>query len=1124
MGTVVVVVVLIASVMSCTVAGASSVVSPAASRLETWAEGINHEDASTTITTTTVTTPATRTQCGGVDRCLNTTECSRCLLTVNESFGFTHTLMDYTSLTSTALRALEVGLFTTLLSTSSCWPNETSVDVLASAIGSLTRATCQETNRMVMNICLFDEYLCFADDMCRTCLDALYRGAVSKAEAYKSPACRSVSPSLLDGVSNNCESFPRCTFYKQQCQESPECARCLITLSAGDGVNAARQCPEGLQSGMAMDNVVDSCIQGDYVSCGFLRQRCADNVNCSACLAAMGYGESVREVVAEWSTPSCQRAMFDPIALGILNSMTLGCPYISGCQSVASNCVVGYGDACFACLNGSAPPSISVLCNFLSQYYNIPAACTSCPDSVNEINVIVYATAVIGAASAVACLVVVATIVGHGRDRVSMRDRIIIGLMLANAVYSSANAIPLNALNGDVLHCGRLLMSFDGIRFGRGWWFCGKYALVSFELLIIGASIRALLRGLAVVPPRTEAVLHTVCWVVGVAAFVVFYSLCNEINNDGYNINTEIEALTNTYNHGSDADDRDDDNTGTSALDKFYAQRSAYDNLVREMLVVWDVLVGIAIVLWVVLRLMYRYALRALRLEYEAMARAEMADEWADTRRSAWGVHYRLLYARRLAFVEVAEPLELYIAVFVLFAAPAFVMSTKFCQSHSGAQANRGVGVNTGDVGGATHITYGTCDAWCEFVLAFRSLGAVVVYLLPHARRAEMVAMRTTWKKLRVRLAWCLWGASGEPYAPLYEMHALVDQPDHDPCDDVDVVGEGRVISEHDITMVRRLGEGAFGDVWEGVLQPDNLQVAIKVLFAGALDADGDLIDPNADEEFRKECTALQRINSPHLLTFYGYGTIENGRNGFIVTELMRGGSLAKVLHDHDRDLPWRTRMSIALQVALGMEHLHGRHMLHRDLKSANILVDEQLRAKVCDFGLARVARLPRQQVVHSPFTGTTRLLPRADGDVGISDGQQSAQSMSSHAALCIEDARGVMTRATGTLLWMAPEMFRGDRNYGQAVDVYSFGIVMWELTTRITPWSELPIDHTAFFRELNRALQTGRRPAIPSEVSVSYPRFVHVMQQCWSGDPADRPPFSNIANELALCVRETSA
>ena len=79
------------------------------------------------------------------------------------------------------------------------------------------------------------------------------------------------------------------------------------------------------------------------------------------------------------------------------------------------------------------------------------------------------------------------------------------------------------------------------------------------------------------------------------------------------------------------------------------------------------------------------------------------------------------------------------------------------------------------------------------------------------------------------------------------------------------------------------------------------------------------------------------------------------------------------------------------------------------------------------------------------------------------------------NVGVSILGARGDMTKAAGTLLWMAPEVFRGDQSYMSAVDVYSFGVVLWELATRKTPWTEeLPSDQTGFFAGLNRALQTG--------------------------------------------------
>jgi hypothetical protein len=584
----------------------------------------------------------------------------------------------------------------------------------------------------------------------------------------------------------------------------------------------------------------------------------------------------------------------------------------------------------------------------------------------------------------------------------------------------------------------------------------------------------------------------------------------------------------NAYDHASPSDDLDDFQPFSTASVEFQSGRTQYDKLVRDMLVVWDGVVGVAVGLWVALRISHVRALRALRFEVDVAARAEGLDTWRDTRQSAWSARRALLEAQREAFNEVAKPLEPYVFVFVVFAAPAFVMSTSFCQKHSGASAT--YVSNNGYVSAAADYSYGTCDVWCELVLAFRSLGAVAVYLVSRERRAEIVDVGATWRKLRARVIGCIrCKPPPPPYALLgpddgdwHEMQAIAQQTrgDRDNSDITAVAADAASlwrISEGDITMVRLLGEGAFGAVWEATLLPDGLRVAVKVLFAGTMDQDGDMIDVNADDEFRKECAALQRIDNPHLLKFFGFGTTANG-NGFIVTELVSGGSLEDLLHNPQRDLPWRTRITIGLQVALGMEHLHQRHMLHRDLKSANVLLDEHLKAKVCDFGLSRVARPARRQVVHSSFTGVTRLLPRADGiELQFLLGAMAQLPTSATVA----DARDKMTKAAGTLLWMAPEVFRGDQDYTSAVDVYSFGMVMWELATRKTPWiDDLPSDPAAFFEELNRCLQTGRRPSIPVAVLTEHDAFVALMQRCWAGDPVNRPTFAEAVACLAACLR----
>ena len=345
-----------------------------------------------------------------------------------------------------------------------------------------------------------------------------------------------------------------------------------------------------------------------------------------------------------------------------------------------------------------------------------------------------------------------------------------------------------------------------------------------------------------------------------------------------------------------------------------------------------------------------------------------------------------------------------------------------------------------------------------------------------------------------------------EMYEPLYQ-HPSEDTSSLDMLPAAS--GTAMHILENDVKKVRVLGRGSFGEVWEGLL--DDRRVAIKIMLSGVVDDDGFVVHPHAHEDFHRECEVLQRIDSPHLLKFYGAGTTASG-DRFIVTELLAGGSLEDVLHDPQRDLPWHTRMKIALQIAIGMKHLHEMNMLHRDLKSANVVLDEEFRAKVCDFGLTRVVNPHRQRVVHSPFTGVTRLLPAQASDDKIDNEKQWSSLSLENIAVNVMDAHGTMTKAVGTLLWMAPEVYRGDRNYTGAVDVYSYGIMLWELATRRTPWVDEMSHEMTFFEQLNRALQTGRRPTIPDDVVAEHSEFVVVMQRCWAGDPADRPTFAEVS------------
>jgi tRNA A-37 threonylcarbamoyl transferase component Bud32 len=190
-----------------------------------------------------------------------------------------------------------------------------------------------------------------------------------------------------------------------------------------------------------------------------------------------------------------------------------------------------------------------------------------------------------------------------------------------------------------------------------------------------------------------------------------------------------------------------------------------------------------------------------------------------------------------------------------------------------------------------------------------------------------------------------------------YELHARELQGAHEQNESLArqvqrMLAVWQIPWEH-VTLSSKLAEGTFGEVWAG--QYSNLQVAIKVLKKSAVGAQ--YSDPlyasaiarmNAEtaEELRKECETLQLIRHPNLLIFYGAGTSADGRS-FMVTELLAGGSLRAALHDASRAIEWNTRLRVAVHVASGMQHLHSLSIVHRDLKSDNVLLDREFNAKV---------------------------------------------------------------------------------------------------------------------------------------------------------------------------------
>ncbi|KDD74299.1 protein tyrosine kinase, partial [Helicosporidium sp. ATCC 50920] len=263
----------------------------------------------------------------------------------------------------------------------------------------------------------------------------------------------------------------------------------------------------------------------------------------------------------------------------------------------------------------------------------------------------------------------------------------------------------------------------------------------------------------------------------------------------------------------------------------------------------------------------------------------------------------------------------------------------------------------------------------------------------------------------------------------------------------------GALDSSKQVVLHEQLGSGAFGTVYRGEWR--GRAVAVKVLqTAGASSHSKEL------DSFRREVEVLSRLKHPHIISFLAASTVPP--TICIVEELAAGGSLYARLHGQSgahraRPLPYSTLLGVALGVAEAMEYLHP-HVVHRDLKSQNVLLDEGGRALVCDFGIAK-------------FKDRT-FLSTANGQAG-------------------------------TPAYMAPEMFDG-AGISEKVDVFSFAVLLWEMLTGQVPWAHVPSPMQIIYY----VGVMGQRLPLPD----SCPRGLRdLIVRCWADEPEARPRFASI-------------
>ena len=336
-------------------------------------------------------------------------------------------------------------------------------------------------------------------------------------------------------------------------------------------------------------------------------------------------------------------------------------------------------------------------------------------------------------------------------------------------------------------------------------------------------------------------------------------------------------------------------------------------------------------------------------------------------------------------------------------------------------------------------------------------------------------------------------------------------------------------LSPQEVTLKKKIASGTCGEVWKGALH-DRWVVAIKTLFPSrskissvSKDRSGSKKSQSLErtrrhaasthELFRdNEIRFLIRTRHERLVMFLGCGIDDEDGGCFLVTEFMDGGSLDRALWNGGSSTistSWMQRFQILLDVVDGLVYLHLVHKsVHLDLKSPNILLEKIVfhddaartdrsvthRAKIADFGLSRIFNKGKRRL--QPTKATTK---------------SSKTAVRSANWVTVSKRTGFV----GTPRWMAPEMMKSEVNFGPSADIYSFGVVMWEVWSGRKPWSELS-DKLKIFKAVR---EDKRRLKSPSDIE-AVEGYEDLMRSCTEYRAKRRPLIDSVRSDLQALLR----
>lgn len=290
------------------------------------------------------------------------------------------------------------------------------------------------------------------------------------------------------------------------------------------------------------------------------------------------------------------------------------------------------------------------------------------------------------------------------------------------------------------------------------------------------------------------------------------------------------------------------------------------------------------------------------------------------------------------------------------------------------------------------------------------------------------------------------------------------------------------MVEESDFVEHEEIGAGNFGIVYKSTRRSDSQVVAVK-----KIDQENRVCSKDWCKTFLREISIPAGIEHPAILGLLGFKFPRKDEPALIVTPFMSKGCLGDYFDMlwKNEDMPdWWSNLIVAKAlygVACGLKYMHSKNLLHRDVKPANILLDEVGNPKLADFGLSREAD-------------------------------------------CTSSIDLNLTSKLGTPIFMAPELFPDKAGeYDEKVDVYAFAMTAYLMLHQKLEFVLLDKGRkqpkTCDQKKVMRMLQRNCRFARPNLLSSSNEvndKIWNLVQRCWAADPTDRPSFNDIVIEMS--------